>query len=187
MISHSRDVALVLVVVALAAGCASTRTAGSVSSGSAVSAPDCRDSRVLGLLGLHLDESLAVTSVTTGEVVPDDELTSTGSMAPAAAVLCSASGVVVDAAGSWQAVQSVRLDGDLTDLTELVDRGCAAADDGTGVVVWWLDALDRAVLADVPQGGCEATSVAEATDGLQESDEGEDPVQRASASADPDS
>ena len=41
--------------------------------------------------------------------------------------------------------------------------------------------------ADVPQGGCEATSVAEATDGLQESDEGEDPVQRASASADPDS
>ena len=169
----ARRLAVVAMVAVTAAACApSTTPDATPSAGVAVSDADCLAPQVLGRLGLTLDPSLAATTTDEPEVtagrVPDG-------FVPVGVLVCQVGGQMRDSAGTWTAVTATSREGSAADMSALgagldaaagprpgtdasgtASPSCGPA--GSPVVLWLLDAMDRAVLSDVAIDGCDETS-----------------------------
>lgn len=155
-----------------------------------VTTADCLAPQVIQALGLPADErprTAAHPDVPAAGPAPEG-------FAPVSVVLCTTGEMLTDATGTWAAVTTHRLEGDVGPLVKALGTGdqtpaasakaadCTAAQDGA-VVLWLVDALGRAVRVPVPLDGCglPAADVAKALDGLTEVDVEHDPVALVSA------
>ena len=164
---RTRAAALAVSVALLAAACGPSSAAGSTARTAVVaSEADCLAPEVLGELGLTLDPSLAArathTPAPTAGRIPAD-------FVPTGVLVCQVGGQMRDGAGTWTAVTATTREGSAADVSALavtLDREAAATDspspaascasDERPVVLWLLDAMERAVRASLAVDGCGA-------------------------------
>ncbi|HEY0117151.1 MAG TPA: hypothetical protein VGC04_00050 [Cellulomonas sp.] len=166
-----RALAAMVLVALVAAACGPSSASGSMIGVAVVtSAADCLAPEVLGQLGLTLDPSLAArvshTPAPEAGRIPDG-------FVPTGVLECQVGGQMRDGAGTWTAVTATSRDGSAADVSALVaalDRetavaGAAAAPTAVAascapqdrpVVLWLLDATDRAVRPSLSVDGCGA-------------------------------
>ncbi len=150
-----------------------------------LAAADCLAPQVIEALGLPSDErprTAAHPDIPDAGPIPSD-------FAPVSVVLCTGDEVLTDATGTWAAVTSHRLEGEVAALLGALETdadaspaptgapGCTTTSDGA-VVLWLVDALGRAVRVEVPVDECGAPTaqVTKALDDLVEVDVEHDPV-----------
>ncbi len=148
-------------IVALAAACSPAAAPGTpIPTAVVVTQADCLAPQVLDRLGLTLDPSLAAKATHAPEVtagrVP-------AGFVPTSVMACQVGGQMRDSAGTWTAVTVTSREGSGADVSALVAAlaGSARAGgtpscgtDAGPVVLWLLDAMDRAVLSDAAVDGC---------------------------------
>jgi hypothetical protein len=158
-----------LAAAGLLAGLAacSTPAGGGTTTAAAGVAPeaDCLAPEVLGELDLALDQSLAARAshapAPAAGRVPDD-------FVPTAVLECQVGGQMRDGAGTWTAVTATSREGSAADVAALVtvldgepatggapggaDASCAP--EGRALVLWLLDAMNRAVRPSLGGDAC---------------------------------
>lgn len=153
-------------VAVLAAACSPAAPGTPLPTAVVVSQADCLAPPVLDRLGLTLDPSLAAKATHAPEVTAGRL---PAGFVPTSVMECQVGGQMRDSAGTWTAVTVTSREGSAADVAALVTAldGTAgrtgAADvaatscgpDGARVVLWLLDAMDRAVLSDVTVDGCD--------------------------------
>lgn len=159
-------------LVALLASCGSSGATGSPAADTeeaqaavVVPSADCLAPEVLQALGLRLDASLAATaSSRETAAVPG---TVPAGFDATGVLVCEVGGQMLDGAGTWTAVTATSRDGSAADLaavvTALAAPGPAAdapCERAAPVVVWLVDAMDRAIRPQVPVDACGAPSAA---------------------------
>jgi hypothetical protein len=178
-------VAVVLAVVAgmVLAACAGPPEVTNQPDAHVAIQADCLDARVVRDLGLVPDEGGSAEPAGSGAVtpggVPED-------FAPVSVLVCSASGTLRSASGTWVAVTESRREGDLAPLLAALERpsqeptGACEATAAVPTVLWLVDVLGRAVRPVWPTDRCGApvADVHEALDALVETDTTDFPVER---------
>lgn len=162
---RTRSLAAVALVAVLA-GCAPSSAAGPTSPTAAVaSEADCLAPEVLDELGLTLDPTLAAkashTPAPTAGLVPGD-------FVPTTVLECRVGGQMRDSAGTWTAVTATSREGSAADMAAVVaalgstaatgaggaGEGSSCSPDDRPLVLWLLDAMDRAVRPATALDGC---------------------------------
>ena len=185
-------VARVVAALALVTGLAACSNAGAsgapIPAAVVASEADCLAPQVLDQLGLTLDPSLAARAMHTAAPaagrVPDG-------FVPTSVLVCQVGGQMRDSAGSWTAVTATSREGSGADVSAVVAAltrsagsnapapasSCAPGD--PRVVLWLLDATDRAVLPHLVPDACGGLNAAvrSAVDRLPVTGEVDHPVQ----------
>jgi hypothetical protein len=162
-----RVVAGLAVVVAVAAACSPAAAPGTpLPTAVVVSQADCLAPQVLDRLGLTLDPSLAAKATHAPELTAGRL---PAGFVPTSVTVCQVGGQMRDSAGTWTAVTVTSREGSAAGVSALVAALDGAAvrtggpdaaatpscgPEGRPVVLWLLDAMDRAVLSDVTVDGC---------------------------------
>lgn len=175
-------------VAGVAAGCAESPTVVRQPDARVAVQPDCLDPQVVRELGL-VPEGTATSSTgvaATPGAVPDD-------FTAVSVLVCSASGTLRAASGTWAAVTESRREGDLAPLLAALDdpsqepSGACETSAAVPTVLWLVDALGRAVRPVWPTDACgaPASAVASALESLDETDSTDFPVERIRPSGPP--
>lgn len=177
-------------LLAAVAGCAGAPTVTRQPEARVAVQADCLDPQVVRELGLVLDDAMASAPATgtaaTPGAVPED-------FAPASVLVCSASGTLKSASGTWAAVTESRREGDLAPLLAALERpsqepsGACETSGAVPTVLWLVDALGRAVRPVWPTDACGApvADVLSALDALDETDTTAFPVERVAPTGPP--
>ncbi|MDC7120693.1 hypothetical protein OMK64_03990 [Cellulomonas fimi] len=190
--TRARVLAAALLVAGIAAvgGCAGAPTVTRQAEARVAVQADCLDPEVVHELGLVLEDRTASADepapVATPGAVPED-------FVPSSVLVCSASGTLKSASGTWAAVTESRREGDLGPLLAALERpsqepsGACETSGAVPTVLWLVDALGRAVRPVWPTDACGApvADVLAALDALDETDTTDFPVERVTPTGPP--